>query len=53
MKYISVSEYAFQHGVSERTVRNYYTNIPEFLRDTCLTAQDNFKAIMKYFRIEE
>ena len=26
MKYISVSEYAFQHGVIERTVRNYYSN---------------------------
>lgn len=29
-----------------------WPNIPEFLRDTCLTAQDNFKAILNYFRIK-
>lgn len=45
--------------ITEELRRFYYRglqqwpNIPEFLRDTCLTAQDNFKAIMKYFRIEE
>ena len=39
--------------ITEELCRFYYRglqqwpNIPEFLRDTCLTAQDNFKAIMK------
>lgn len=28
-----------------------WPNIKGYLRDTCLTAQDNFKAIMDYFRI--
>ena len=37
----------------------YYRGLHEwkheqgYLRDTCLTAQDRFKVIMEYFRIEE
>lgn len=30
-----------------------WPNIKGYLRDTCLTAQDNFKAIMDYFRISQ
>lgn len=29
-----------------------WPHIPEYLRDTCLTAQDNYKAILEYFRIK-
>lgn len=29
-----------------------WSHIPEYLRDTCLTAQDNYKAILDYFRIK-
>lgn len=29
-----------------------WPHIPEYLRDTCLTAQDNFKALLNYFRIK-
>lgn len=29
-----------------------WTNIREYLLDTCLTAQDNYKAILQYFEIE-
>lgn len=29
-----------------------WTNIREYLLDSCLTAQDNYKAILKYFEIE-
>lgn len=29
-----------------------WTHIPEYLRDTCLTAQDNYKAVLDYFRIK-
>lgn len=29
----------------------HWPRIKEYLRDTCLTAQDNYKAIMDYFRI--
>jgi Fic family protein len=29
-----------------------WTNIKEYLLDTCLTAQDNYKAILKYFEID-
>ena len=29
-----------------------WPNIKEYLWDTCLTAQDNYKAILRYFRIE-
>lgn len=29
-----------------------WPRIPEYLRDTCLTAQDNFKALLTYFRIK-
>ena len=28
-----------------------WPQIPEYLRDTCLTAQDNYKALLDYFRI--
>lgn len=29
-----------------------WQHIPEYLRDTCLTAQDNYKDILSYFRIK-
>ena len=29
-----------------------WNHIREFLRDTCLTAQDNYKALLDYFRIK-
>lgn len=29
----------------------HWPNIKEYLRDTCLTAQDNFKALLDYYRI--
>jgi Fic family protein len=29
-----------------------WTSVKEYLLDTCLTAQDNYKAILKYFEIE-
>lgn len=29
-----------------------WPNIPGYLRDTCLTAQDNYKSILDYFRIK-
>lgn len=44
--------------ITEDLRRFYYRglqqwqNIPEYLRDTCLTAQDNYKAILEYFRIK-
>lgn len=34
-----------------RGLREWH-NIKEYLLDTCLTAQDNYKAILKYFEIE-
>jgi len=34
-----------------RGLKNW-PSIPEYLRDTCLTAQDNFAAIMDYFKIK-
>lgn len=30
-----------------------WPNVPGYLRDTCLTAQDNFRNVMKYFKIKE
>ena len=45
--------------ITEELRRFYYRGlqqwptIPEYLRDTCLTAQDNYKALLKYFRIKE
>lgn len=27
-------------------------SVKEYLRDTCLSAQDNYKLLLKYFRIE-
>lgn len=44
--------------ITEDLRRLYYRGlqqwpqIPEYLRDTCLTAQDNYKAILDYFRIK-
>lgn len=29
-----------------------WPNVREYLRDTCLTAQDNYKSILDYFRID-
>jgi hypothetical protein len=29
-----------------------WTSVKEYLLDTCLTAQDNYKSILKYFEIE-
>lgn len=29
-----------------------WPKVPGYLLDTCLTAQDNYKEIMKYFRIK-
>ena len=29
----------------------HWPKIKEYLRDTCLTAQDNFKALLDYYRI--
>ena len=45
--------------ITEELRRFYYrglqqwSTIPGYLRDTCLTAQDNYKALLKYFRIKE
>ena len=30
----------------------HWPEVPGYLRDTCLTAQDNYTQVMKYFRIE-
>lgn len=44
--------------ITEDLRRFYYRGlqqwpqIPEYLRDTCLAAQDNYNAILEYFRIE-
>lgn len=44
--------------ITEELRRFYYRglqqwqHIPEYLRDTCLTAQDNYKDILNYFRIK-
>lgn len=43
--------------ITENLRRFYYRglqqwpNIPEYLRDTCLAAQDSYKTILEYFRI--
>ena len=29
-----------------------WPEIPGYLRDTCLTAQDEFKSVLKYYRVE-
>lgn len=29
-----------------------WTCVKEYLLDTCLTAQDNYKSVLKYFEIE-
>ena len=46
MKYISVVDFAEKHGVSERTARNYCAV------GKIDAAQDNYKSILDYFRIE-
>lgn len=51
MDYISIAEFAKKNGVSERTVRNW-PEIPGYLRDTCLTAQDNYAELLVYFGIK-
>ena len=37
----------YYRGLSE------WNHLPGYLTDTCLTAQDNYKAIMQYFEIAE
>lgn len=46
--FIIEDEYKFFYyrGLSE------YSNVKDYLVDTCLSAQDNYKEIMKYFEIE-
>ena len=51
MDYISIAEFAKKNGVSERTVRNW-PEIPGYLRDTCLTAQNNYAELLVYFGIK-
>jgi len=34
-----------------RGLKNW-PDVPGFLRDTCLTAQDNYKAVLDYFKIK-
>jgi len=44
--------------ITEELRRFYYRglqqwpDVPGYLRDTCLTAQDNYKAVMDYFRVK-
>ena len=46
------------HRIDEDLKLFYYrglqewTQIKEYLLNTCLTAQDNYKAILQYFEIE-
>ena len=51
MDYISIAEFAKKNGVSERTVRNW-SEIPGYLRDTCLTAQNDYAELSGYFGIK-
>lgn len=51
MDYISIAEFAKKNGVSERTVRNW-PEIPGYLRDTCLTAQNDYAELLVYFGIK-
>ena len=51
MDYISKAEFAKKNGVSERTVRNW-PEIPGYLRDTCLTAQNDYAELLVYFGIK-
>lgn len=57
MKYISVSEFAQKHGISERTARNYCALGK--IDGACLVGktwsipeEDNYKALLDYFRIK-
>ena len=45
MEYISVTRFAEKHGI--------ILNLNDYLRDTCLTAQDQYKASLDYFRIKD
>lgn len=47
MEYVSVGEWAVRHGVFERTPRRY----KEYMIDTCLSEQDDFKILIDKFRI--
>ena len=51
MDYISIAEFAKKNGVSERTARNW-PGIPGYLRDTCLTAQNDYAELLVYFGIK-
>ena len=51
MDYISIAEFAKKNGVAERTVRNW-PEIPGYLRDTFLTAQDNYAELLVCFGIK-
>lgn len=51
MDYISIAEFAKKNGVSERTVRNW-PEIPGYLRETCLTAQNDYAELLVYFGIK-
>jgi hypothetical protein len=43
MEYISVTRFAEKHGIS----------LNDYLRDICLTAQDQHKALLEYFKIKD
>ena len=50
LNYISVTEdlkFFYYRGLKE------WNNVRGYLIDTCLTAQDNFKALLDYFRIKQ
>ena len=63
MEFISAIQFAEKYGISERTARNYCAkgkiegafltgktwNIPA--EATCLSAQDNFKGVLDYYRV--
>ena len=42
MEYISVTQFAEKHDII----------LNDYLRDTCLTAQDQYKALLEYFKIK-
>ena len=42
MEYISVKQFAEKYG----------SRVQGYLLDTCLTAQDQFKALLDYFKIK-
>lgn len=58
MEFVTTKMYADAHGLSERTVKMFYcrglrewNHVPGYLMDTCLTAQDHYKALLDYFKI--